>query len=236
MILAASHDPARQAPARPAGFSQALAAVQPARIAGLAGAIALNIAALMLLLVPVSAPIAIARDEAPIFQIDLPKPKPPEPPPVLKVTPPKPHPQPVQPIQRQPPTVVPPPPVLSDATSEMAIPPPANTGTEIAKIDPPPATGPLTSETLQYALAPPPSYPREALMAGVEGTVVLKVLVNVDGTPLEVEIQRSSGNRRLDDAAKRQVLRKWKFRPAIREGRAIQVYGLVPVNFSLERG
>lgn len=232
MILAASH-----AHARPAGFGQALAAVQPARIAGLAGAIALNIAALMLLLVPVSAPIAIAKDEAPIFQLDLPKPKPPEPPPpVLKVTPPKPHPQPVQPIQRQQPTVVPPPPMVFETTSNVGLPPPANTGTEVAKIDPPPPTGPLTTESLQYALAPPPSYPREALMAGVEGTVVLKVLVDVDGTPLEVEIQRSSGNRRLDDAAKRQVLRKWKFRPAIREGRAIQVYGLVPVNFSLERG
>ena len=110
----------------------------------------------------------------------------------------------------------------------------AGTGLE-SKIDPPPPTGPLTTESLQYALAPPPSYPREALMAGAEGTVVLKVLVDVDGTPLEVEIQRSSGNRRLDDAAKRQVLRKWKFRPAIRDGRAIQVYGLVPVNFTLSR-
>jgi len=236
MILAASHAHTRQAHARPAGFAQALAAVQPARIAGLAGAIALNIAALMLLLVPVSAPVAIAPPEnTTVVSLDRPKPPPP-PPPIQEVTPPKPHTQTAPPVVRQQPVVEPPPPVLSEATSEMAIPPPANTGTEVAKIDPPPPTGPLTTESLQYALAPPPSYPREALMAGVEGTVVLKVLVDVDGTPLEVEIQRSSGNRRLDDAAKRQVLRKWKFRPAIREGRAIQVYGLVPVNFSLERG
>ena len=48
MILAASRPHASTR-----GFAQALAAVQPARIAGLAGAIALNIAALMLLLVPV---------------------------------------------------------------------------------------------------------------------------------------------------------------------------------------
>lgn len=231
MILAAP-----RAHARAAGFAQALAAVQPARIAGMAGAIALNIAALMLLLVPVSAPIEIAKEEVPVFTLDIPKPKPPEPPPIQKVEPPKPHPQPVQPIQRQQPTVVPPPPMVFETASEVGLPPPANTGDEIAKIDPPPATGPLTTESLQYALAPPPTYPREALMAGAEGTVVLKVLVDVDGTPLEVEIQRSSGNRRLDDAAKRQVLRKWKFRPAMREGRAIQVYGLVPVNFSLERG
>jgi periplasmic protein TonB len=63
--------------------------------------------------------------------------------------------------------------------------------------------------------------------------VVLKVLVDVDGKPLSVEIERSSGNRKLDDTARRQVLRKWMFRPAIRDGVAVQVYGLVPVNFTL---
>lgn len=232
MILAAS-----SAHARPAAFAQALAAVQPARIAGLAGAIALNIAALMLLLVPVSAPVAIAPPEnTTVVSLDPPKPPPPPPPPIQEVTPPRPHTQTAPPVVRQQPTVEPPPPLVFETTSNVGLPPPTNTGTEIAKIDPPPPTGPLTTESLQYALAPPPSYPREALMAGAEGTVVLKVLVDVDGTPLEVEIQRSSGNRRLDDAAKRQVLRKWKFRPAMRDGRAIQVYGLVPVNFSLERG
>lgn len=229
MILAQSRTHARSD-----GLAQAIAAIQPSRVVGMAGAIALNIAALMLLLVPVSAPIAIAKEEAPIIQLDLPKPKPPEPPPVQKVSPPKPHPQPIQSIQRPLPTVMPPPPVLFETASEMAIPPPTNIGTEVAKIDVPPV-GPLASERLQYADAPAPSYPREALMAGAEGTVVLKVLVDVDGTPLSVDIEHSSGNRRLDDAAKRQVLRKWKFRPAIRDGRAIQVYGLVPVNFSLSR-
>lgn len=232
MILAASRPHAR---AR--DFAQALAAVQPARIAGLAGAIALNIAALMLLLVPVSAPVAIAPPEnTTVVSLDPPKPPPPPPPPIEEVTPPRPHTQTAPPVVRQQPTVEPPPPLVFETTSNVGLPPPTNTDTEIAKIDPPPPTGPLATESLQYALAPPPTYPREALMAGAEGTVVLKVLVDVDGTPLEVEIQRSSGNRRLDDAAKRQVLRKWKFRPAMRDGRAIQVYGLVPVNFSLERG
>lgn len=230
MILAQSRTHARAD-----GLAQAIAAIQPSRVVGMAGAIALNIAALMLLLVPVSAPIAIAKEEAPIFQLDLPKPKPPEPPPVQKVEPPKPHTATPQPELRPQPVTVPPPPVLTDVATEMSLPPPTNIGTEVAKIDVPPPTGPAISERLQYADAPAPSYPREALMAGAEGTVLLKVLVDVDGTPLSVEIEHSSGNRRLDDAAKRQVLRKWKFRPAIRDGQAIQVYGLVPVNFSLSR-
>ena len=97
-----------------------------------------------------------------------------------------------------------------------------------------PNPDPLPSTRLEYASAPAPTYPREALLNGIQGTVVLKVLVDVDGKPLSVEIERSSGNRRLDDAARRQVLRKWMFRPAVRDGRAIQVYGMVPVNFSLQ--
>jgi protein TonB len=65
--------------------------------------------------------------------------------------------------------------------------------------------------------------------------VYLKVLVGVDGKPLSVEIHRSSGHRKLDDAAKRQVLKRWKFKPAMHNGQAIQVYGIVPVDFSLSR-
>lgn len=229
MILAQSRTHARAD-----GFAQAIAAIQPSRVLGMAGAIALNIAALMLLLVPVAAPIQITESEGPVYTVPLDPPKPPPPPPIEEVEHPKPHTTAPQPELRPQPVTQPPPPVLSDVATEMSLPPPTNIGTEVAKIDVPPV-GPLASERLQYADAPAPSYPREALMAGAEGTVLLKVLVDVDGTPLSVEIEHSSGNRRLDDAAKRQVLRKWKFRPAIRDGQAIQVYGLVPVSFSLSR-
>ncbi|MGN6152732.1 MAG: energy transducer TonB [Lysobacteraceae bacterium] len=230
MILAQSRTHARAD-----GLAQAIAAIQPSRVLGMAGAITLNIAALLLLLVPVAAPIQIAEPEGPVYTVPLDPPKPPPPPPIQQVERPKPHTAAPQPELRPQPATVPPPPVLTDIATEMSLPPPTNVGTEVAKIDVPPSTEPAISERLQYADAPAPSYPREALMAGAEGTVVLKVLVDVDGTSLSVDIERSSGNRRLDDAAKRQVLRKWKFRPAIRDGQAIQVYGLVPVSFSLSR-
>jgi protein TonB len=229
MILAQSRTHARAD-----GLAQAIAAIQPSRVLGMAGAITLNIAALLLLLVPVAAPIQITESEGPVYTVPLDPPKPPPPPPIEEVQHPKPHIATPQPELRPQPETKPPPPVLSDVATEMSLPPPTSIGTEVAKIDVPPV-GPLASEHLQYAEAPAPSYPREALMAGAEGTVLLKVLVDVDGTPLSVDIEHSSGNRRLDDAAKRQVLRKWKFRPAIRDGQAIQVYGLVPVSFSLSR-
>jgi protein TonB len=86
---------------------------------------------------------------------------------------------------------------------------------------------------LEYAKAPPPPYPRADLRAGNEGTVVLEVVVGVDGRPLQVAVAESSGHRGLDAAARRHVLAQWLFRPAMRDGRAVEAIGLVPVAFSL---
>lgn len=93
----------------------------------------------------------------------------------------------------------------------------------------PPASG----VHLEYASAPPPPYPREAMLDGTTGTVILQVRVGVDGKPLDVTIARSSGSRLLDAAARRQVLARWTFRPAMRDGQAIEAVGLVPVEFRL---
>ena len=92
---------------------------------------------------------------------------------------------------------------------------------------------PRVGVQLEYAQAPAPAYPRDALRDGVEGTVLLKVLVDVDGRPLDVQVERSSGNRSLDRAARDQVLQRWRFRPAMQDGRAVQAIGLVPVDFRL---
>ena len=83
---------------------------------------------------------------------------------------------------------------------------------------------------LQYASAPAPAYPRNALRARFEGTVMLQVLVDVDGRPLEVTLVRDIGHRELDGAAREQVLGKWRFQPAMIDGRAVQAVGLMPVS------
>ena len=54
------------------------------------------------------------------------------------------------------------------------------------------------------------------------------------GAPLEVVVQKGSGNRSLDRAAREHVLAKWRFKPAMRNGQAVQAYGLVPVVFSMQ--
>jgi len=93
--------------------------------------------------------------------------------------------------------------------------------------------GPPGVETLAYDVHPAPRYPRQALRAGLEGRVTLRVLVDEQGWPRTVEIERSSGHRDLDRSAREHVLAKWRFHPAQRRGRAIPAYALVPIDFGL---
>lgn len=93
-----------------------------------------------------------------------------------------------------------------------------------------------SNATIAYETATPPAYPVQALRAGIQGTVLLKVLVDPNGKPLQVMIERSSGSRVLDDAARRHVLAAWRFHPAFRDGHAIEAWAVVPVRFNLDRG
>ena len=219
---------------RRSNLNPAFNGLDPARIAGMAGAIALNAAALMLLMVPIAGP-----PQMPLAEEDPPPPVFIDPKPVE--IPPTPPMVPVEKRTQRPttaPIVTPTPPAVDTPIlvdhSEMPL-PPVDTPPQIDPGPPLPPSDTPPSARLQYASAPPPTYPREMMSKGLEGTVVLKVLVDIDGTPISVEIQRSSGHFKLDDAAKRQVLRKWKFKPAIVDGRATQVYGIIPISFSLTR-
>ena len=204
-----------------------------ARILAYSTAIALHALALGLLLVPLSqAPLRNDTTREPRWQIPQAKPVPPPPaPPVVPVarTAPPPH----QPALLPAPVETAPLPVFAtDAVMNLPVDvaPAASDPIAIDGIDP--AT-PLQGVQLRYLRAPAPAYPRDALIAGVEGTVTLRVLVGIDGSPLEVSIERSSGNRSLDNAARSQVLRRWKFQPATDNGHPVQAYGLIPVDFKL---
>ena len=63
---------------------------------------------------------------------------------------------------------------------------------------------------------------------------MLEVLVGLDGQPLAVTVARSSGHRELDEAARAQVLKRWRFQPATRDGLAVQAIGMVPIEFALK--
>jgi len=204
------------------------------RIAGYTLAIGFNALLLMLLLVPQGAPDWIRpASEAPRITWYMPDPVPVAPLPVPVVQP-QPRAQhrvdsaaPVAPL----PPAVDPAPVLVENGSEMGAPVPVHVAMPVATTPP---GGPVAGVHLEYVEAPAPAYPRAAVRAGLEGTVLLEVLVGTDGRPLRVTVRDSSGHRRLDIAARDQVLQQWRFRPAMRNGLAVQAIGLVPVDFRLE--
>ena len=78
----------------------------------------------------------------------------------------------------------------------------------------------------------PPKYPPEEQRRGVQGTTVLIVSIDANGGVLDVEVEKSSGNRNLDRAAVA-AARRWKFNPETRDGRKIASRVRVPVDFTL---
>ena len=79
---------------------------------------------------------------------------------------------------------------------------------------------------------PAPRYPPEALRNREAGTVLLRVEVGADGVPTSVSVQRSSHSRALDRAAA-EAVRRWRFRPAQRDGQPVAGSVQVPVSFDL---
>jgi protein TonB len=78
----------------------------------------------------------------------------------------------------------------------------------------------------------PPAYPTLARQYREQGVVMLNVRVTASGRADAVEIRKSSGSPRLDDAA-RAAVSNWRFIPARQGDTAITAWVVVPVRFSL---
>lgn len=121
-----------------------------------------------------------------------------------------------------------PPPVVQRPAPpvERTPPPPARTGNTAPPI--------AAAASAPVALSrPAPDYPAQALRNNESGTVHLRITVGEDGKPSDVVVERSSRSRALDQAAVR-AARKWKFRPAQRDGRPVEGTLAVPITFTLE--
>lgn len=75
-----------------------------------------------------------------------------------------------------------------------------------------------------------PDYPQSAIDAGIEGTVVVKVVINKNGNVASAEIFRSIP--RLDNAAL-QTARSKVFSPGIVDGSPVSVEMNIPIDFNL---
>jgi len=83
-----------------------------------------------------------------------------------------------------------------------------------------------------YLNNPTPQYPQSARDAGVQGKVLLLVEVSDDGLAQMVKVSNSSGYSTLDNSAKNAVS-KWKFLPAMQNGKPVVASVIVPIEFKL---
>ena len=198
------------------------------RVGAWSGALSLHVAALLLLLVPPAAMTLLP----PIREITYarlldPPPKLDEPP---LPTPPV-HMQEVRPkpehVRMPAPHPVAPPPADSPMHSQVAD--PLLPATDAA----PPAPVDVEPAALAYHTRTKIPYPRDAFQLRQQGTVILRVLVGTDGIPQTVEIEKSSGSRSLDIAA-RDAVRKWTFQAGTRNGITTALWARVPISFALQ--
>ena len=76
-----------------------------------------------------------------------------------------------------------------------------------------------------------PQYTQEAKAAKIEGSVTLKVVVDRNGVPRDIEVVKP-----LDsglDANAITAVSQWRFEPGTKDGQAVDVQATIEVNFRL---
>jgi protein TonB len=171
-------------------------------------------------------------------------------------------PQPVQPkprkvepvVKRQPqPTLQPKPepvPVTAEAAPQPQIQPesPQPHQEKVAEVaSPPEPAAPAAKEVevapepvyqpprfgVAYLRNPSPEYPPISRRLKEQGKVMLRVMVTTAGEPGSIEVDKSSGFERLDQAAI-EAVKQWRFVPAKRGEQAVNAWVVVPLSFSVK--
>ncbi len=165
---------------------------------------------------------------------EIKKPPPPPPPPPKKIVEPPKVQAPVQPYVPPPDIPAPPPPPEAPVIQSTPTPPPEPyviapppPPVVIAPPAPPPPPKPAVRRGIQKLSGDDPVYPARAQRDGTKGRVVAQLLIDENGNVTEVKIILSEPPR-VFDAAVRNALSTWKFRP---EGE--KYIGEVEVGFSL---
>lgn len=176
------------------------------------------------------------------------------PPPAAAPSPPTPpvvKPAPAKPLQPAPSA----PPAPAIELPAVSTPTPANTGLITSQPAAPQAAAPAAAPAATAPAAAParattpaptrtaagvnvnqcekPEYPSASRRLEEEGTVALRFLVGVDGKVIQSEVEKSSGFKRLDEAA-RAGLSKCQFRPALVDGKPEQSWASMKYTWRLE--
>ena len=78
-----------------------------------------------------------------------------------------------------------------------------------------------------------PQYPRAAARDGISGWVEFELVINPDGTVRSAKAIKAQP-RGMFEAAGTQAIMKWKFRPKVEDGKAVESRGTQKIDFKLE--
>ena len=106
--------------------------------------------------------------------------------------------------------------------------------------EPPPPSGPLlagvgdvTNPILIPESKTEPEYPELARVARLEGNVILQAIIHSDGSVGDIEVLRTNRpNMGFEDSAV-EAVKQWRYQPATQNGRPVEVYFTVFVEFKL---
>ncbi|HEU4402811.1 MAG TPA: energy transducer TonB [Candidatus Polarisedimenticolia bacterium] len=80
-----------------------------------------------------------------------------------------------------------------------------------------------------------PKYPDGARRAAMQGTVILLIVIQADGSVGQVEVLRSPDQRWGFDLAALEAVKQWRYRPGLMDGRPVAVQARVIMEFTLSR-
>jgi periplasmic protein TonB len=92
---------------------------------------------------------------------------------------------------------------------------------DVSELDKPPA----------LIAAVPPRYPLELRRARVEGTVALVFLLTEEGRVEDVRVESSS--RPEFEQPAMEAIRRWRYKPGMKDGEAVKTYMRQPIRFSV---
>ncbi|HEY5801963.1 MAG TPA: TonB family protein [Burkholderiaceae bacterium] len=97
-----------------------------------------------------------------------------------------------------------------------------------------PAGPSSVAATINVKDCPVPEYPRQSQRNEETGTVILRFLVGADGRVKDSQIEKSSGFRELDKAARLSIGSCNKFKPGIENGKPVESYARVAYEWKLD--
>jgi len=160
----------------------------------------------------------------------LPEDKPPPPPPPKFAPPPPPYIPPPEVNVQAPQSAF----AITAVTRTKPVEPTPAPAQRVAPPPPAPRAAPVrTAAVVDAKACDKPEYPSAALRAQETGIVLLAFLIDVDGTATEGRIERTSGSKRLDEAALK-ALGLCKFKPATVDGKSERAWAKIEYEWKLE--